>query len=376
MATASFQCPSCGSNLRYQASSGKMHCEYCKSTFDPAEIAGEVLTTEEEAKDFAADDSEKSDDYQLKDSLESEEEKQAKAEANREYAATTHGYHCDNCGAEVVTESQTSSAFCYYCHSPVVFSDKVQGNYRPDKIIPFEIGKEDAQKRFLKWTENYGFLPRDFSSPSHLEKMTGIYLPFWLAKASADIDIVGFGETSTSQIIGDNKRVTVQRHQFSKKGKVEIDDIKTLAIDRLDSELIYSVESSSKDLRVDFNPAYLAGYFSERFTIPRKDVEASTKQRITSAVESMIARSIGMYSKIQFLENRRDAQIDAWEYVLLPFWILTYNFQGKIYIYALNGQSGEFFGELPIDKKPFINRLLLIAAGLLGLGILGGAFLW
>ena len=38
--------------------------------------------------------------------------------------------------------------------------------------------------------------------------------------------------------------------------------------------------------------------------------------------------------------------------MLLPVWVLTYKSRaGKIFYYAMNGQTGQIFGELPLDGK-------------------------
>ena len=38
-------------------------------------------------------------------------------------------------------------------------------------------------------------------------------------------------------------------------------------------------------------------------------------------------------------------------YALYPTWILTTRWQGKPYIFAMNGQTGKFVGDLPVDKS-------------------------
>ena len=42
-----------------------------------------------------------------------------------------------------------------------------------------------------------------------------------------------------------------------------------------------------------------------------------------------------------------------WEYSLMPIWILTYRHEGrkktKTYTYAMNGNTGKIYGELPVS---------------------------
>ena len=38
------------------------------------------------------------------------------------------------------------------------------------------------------------------------------------------------------------------------------------------------------------------------------------------------------------------------KYALLPVWLLTTKWQGKNYLFAMNGQTGKMVGDLPADK--------------------------
>ena len=35
----------------------------------------------------------------------------------------------------------------------------------------------------------------------------------------------------------------------------------------------------------------------------------------------------------------------------MPVWILNYNYKGKMYTFAMNGQTGKLVGDLPMDKS-------------------------
>ena len=37
-------------------------------------------------------------------------------------------------------------------------------------------------------------------------------------------------------------------------------------------------------------------------------------------------------------------------YALLPVWVVNTVYQGKNYMFAMNGQTGKFVGELPVSK--------------------------
>ena len=47
------------------------------------------------------------------------------------------------------------------------------------------------------------------------------------------------------------------------------------------------------------------------------------------------------------------------DYAMLPIWILSVEYKGEIYTYAINGQTGKSTGKLPMDKT----KLILAGAG-------------
>lgn len=350
-----YQCPNCGSTLSFDADSAKVSCDYCHSAFQPEEIIS----------------------YHNEQSAHTHQHRHADAvPAVSEATANTHGYHCDNCGAEVVTDESTSSSFCYYCHSPVIFSERVSGDFSPDYIVPFNIGKEQAKQKFLKWASQFKLLPRNFTSPEHLEKITGIYVPYWMAQASAKVDIAGTGETSSVRSTSSKRYTTINTYAFERQGTIDIKDVKTLASDKVDRQLIYTVESDTEGKLKPFSTAYLSGFFSQRYNIDKQAVMPETNSRIHGYIDQLVLEQTRGYSNVRYKRNERNINIDQWHYLLMPVWILTYQYQRKTYVYALNGETGEFFGELPMDKYRFIKRLALGFVGTAATLLLGGQFLW
>lgn len=126
MPLQNYKCPSCGASIHYDPSLDKGKCDYCGSEFTLDELeAHRKGHGEDETKEGEVQEEE------LQEEKLQEEELQ--------------GYTCDNCGAEVVTDTTTSSTFCYYCHSPVIVKPQVTGEFKPDYILPFAIDKKKAQ---------------------------------------------------------------------------------------------------------------------------------------------------------------------------------------------------------------------------------------
>ena len=151
METISYKCPNCGGDLRFHPEKQDYLCEFCDSRFSQKEL--EAMTPQDGDEDADC-------------------------------------YICPSCGAEIVTEPTTTATFCYYCHNPVVVSQRLKGTYHPDRIIPFAIDRKKALEIFGQWIGTKKYVPRDFYSSDQVEKLTGVYFPYWLygcqVKASVD----------------------------------------------------------------------------------------------------------------------------------------------------------------------------------------------
>ena len=44
----------------------------------------------------------------------------------------------------------------------------------------------------------------------------------------------------------------------------------------------------------------------------------------------------------------------SYDYILLPVWMVNTKYEDKYYLFAMNGQTGEFVGNMPINIKKAI----------------------
>ena len=79
----------------------------------------------------------------------------------------------------------------------------------------------------------------------------------------------------------------------------------------------------------------------------------------TSAMESLRATT-GRYDRVQCKQEHFDWKHAKITYALYPVWLLTTSWGGKNYLFAMNGQTGKFIGDLPLDKKAFARHRLIV----------------
>ncbi|MDX9872137.1 MAG: hypothetical protein RBT41_06935 [Clostridia bacterium] len=342
MPVASYKCPNCGGPLQFKPELQKSRCDYCLSTFT---------------------------DQELDEINQAMEEKAARESRLR-------GYICDSCGAEVVTEETTAAAFCYYCHSPVLLTGRLTGQFRPDKIIPFTYDRDKAVKSFLAWSKSRRYVPREFYSDSQLEKITGIYIPYWRADLKTELNYAGKGVNRRIWRVGDREYTETKEYTIQRRGSIGIDHLQEVATTKIDKGLLDSVAAYDEEKEVDFSLSYLSGFFAEKYNLEKDAVEPRIEERARKYASLLVKETIEGYQSVSLDKTELDISVREWKYTLLPVWILTYKYRNKTYIYAVNGQNGKSYGELPVDSKKLGLTSGLISALLFAVALLGGSFLW
>ncbi|PIE98019.1 MAG: hypothetical protein CR988_05190 [Treponema sp.] len=348
MSVENYKCPGCGAPVVFKPELGGFKCNYCYSTFTEEEITKhfkELSDSESEAEEVVAGEGE------------------------------IKQYSCSNCGAQVVAGDTSTTAFCYYCHSPVVITARLKGKFKPDRIIPFKINKEEAVQTFLKWAKGKKFVPRDFTSTMQQEKISGIYLPYWTGDVVADIDYHAIGNSVSVSRSGSTEYTTTKKFQIDRTGKAEINNIQEIAFSKIDRNLLNGITPFEEEEEKEFSAGYMAGFFSEQYDIDEEHINPEIMTRAKQNTLSMIQNSIECGS-LEDVEDNTNYELRDMRYTLLPSWILTYLYKGKTYVFAINGQTGKANGELPLSKPKLWFSALRIAAIIATALLLGGRFIW
>jgi len=119
---------------------------------------------------------------------------------------------------------------------------------------------------------------------------------------------------------------------------------------------------------VDFQTAYLAGYLADKYDADSDSCQTRANDRIKNSIMGALSDTVvGYHSCVPVSSSVRlsDGRV---RYGLLPVWMLNTQYKGKNYTFAMNGQTGRFVGDLPVDWKAFFGWWggLTAAIGLLG----------
>ena len=330
MSTATYTCPCCGAPLSFSGESGKLECASCGNSYELDAI--QALTSAESV-----------------DRLEFENQAES---FDASEAAQMQAYICKGCGAELLTEDTTTATECPYCGSPTILPERIEGGVKPEKVIPFKVTKEEAQKQFEEYFKGKRLLPNVFlQSRNRIAEMRKLYVPYWLFDCDAQADIVYDAEKRNTERRGDWEITRTRYYLVRRSGRMGFDSIPVDGSEKLDDKITESLEPYDLSAAVPFQPAVLAGALADQADVEAKDCEKRAVERVETSVSQAMRDTVNGYSSVSersrsiYSENGRATP------VLMPVWLITTQKEGKTYTFAINGQSGKLTCDVPADTK-------------------------
>lgn len=351
MSTIAYKCPCCGAPLAYDGESGKVKCAACGNEYDVDAIEAMSGGNDESSIIFST----------TSDSFSSSETGQM------------HAYVCPNCGAELMTDGTTTATECAYCGSPTVLPDNISGGVRPEKVLPFKITKEQAQKQFEDYFKGKRLMPNIFlNTRNRIAEMRKLYVPYWLFDCDASADIVFDAEKSDTSREGDYEVTRTRHYMVRRAGSLGFDSIPVDASSKLDNMICESLEPYDMSKAVEFSPAVLAGAMADRADTDVKKCEARAVERVKTSTEQAMRDTVNGYDSVTVRSRNIRSTDGKATPVLLPVWLITTEKQvdGKkqVYTFAINGQTGELTCDVPADMGKSFGWFMGIFAGVCAVG--------
>ena len=347
-----YKCPSCGGYLEFNPATQRFACPYCGQSYE---------------------------EKQLKKPEESVASSQSQPEAQEATSAQPAGvrsYHCQNCGAEIVVGDTTAATRCYYCHNPVVLTDRLANDFKPDGVIPFQSDKKTAEEQFKKFVQKKKYIDHNFFSTAQLEDFSGVYYPYWYGDVEGEANFEGEG-TRTTMASGPRETIaTTNIFRVSRTGRLTFRNMVRKGLTSVDRQLSDGIHPYRMDEMKDFSGAYLSGFMAERRDVEKSAAQADMEQEASGYVNALMRDGMNYDSLTGNTSFKADkANMRS---VLLPAWVLTYRGgkKGEQYFYMMNGQTGAVCGKLPINWKKLLGTAAIIGGAIFALLCAGGALIW
>lgn len=306
-----YKCPNCGSDMVFDADTGKLSCPGCRTR----------LNIEEYKDDHLSD--------AARDAVE---------------------YHCNNCGAVLVTTPETAATQCSFCGAGVVIADRLSGELSPRLVIPFKISKEQAIKAFKKWCRNGLLTPRGFMTADRIKSITGIYVPFWLYDLNSRIHVSAVCTQVRTYTRGDYRYTETRFFDASREINLNYVKVPADASVKMNDEFMDRLEPYHYGELKEFKTPYLAGYLAEKVQFTDDQLLPRVKDKISDYIESYIRNTYTGYTSVKYKEKKIDTTKVQSYYVLFPVWMVVYDYNKSEHTFAMNGQTGKVVGKPPISK--------------------------
>ncbi|MHC5248834.1 TFIIB-type zinc ribbon-containing protein [Enterococcus sp. LJL90] len=372
MDVLTYKCPNCGGPLTFNPEDQKFHCDYCLSIFTEEQVS--AVASQQAAAQMGSDTA-----TQTIDATDSEPTAATLTETEPVEEAQLDLFLCPSCGAEIVTDTTTAATYCYYCHNPVVLSERLSGKFLPDKVLPFAVEKEEAVEKFIAWTKKKWFVPKNFFNKAQIEKLTGVYFPYWVIDANLKGSLSATGTAIRVWRVGDIEYTETKIYQVQRKGKLAFFDLVKNALSKnTQQKMVHMVQPFPLEKAVKFKSQYLSGFQAEKRDIEMQALQEEVRGNLKDYSEDLLRDTVAGYATVTNVNTNIAIENENNRYLLLPVWLVTYRSNGdgkKVYFYAMNGQTGKVSGILPISSGRLALASLGIFAVVLLIALIGGYFI-
>ncbi len=344
-----FPCKRCGAKLSFDPTSRALKCPYC-GYVEP--IAPQTQAIEE--RDF-----------------ETYLEKQATNETTLDGRSTE--VRCGGCGAVVLLEDKVVTDHCPFCAAPLHNAPHTaEAMIAPESLLPFAVSQRKGVEAFNRWIAGLWFAPNSLKQFANLGQLSGVYVPFWTFDSMTYTHYTGqrgddYTETQTytetnSQGIAETKTRQVTRTEWSSaSGEVDhfFDDVLVCASHSLPSDMVATLEPWDLNSLTPFQPEFLSGFKTERYTVGLGDGFALAQQAVDVEIRKLCCRDIGGDHQQLATVNTQHVGV-TFKHVLLPIWLAIYRYHDQTYRILVNARTGEISGSRP-DSWAKITTVALAA---------------
>lgn len=348
-----YSCPACGAQAEWNPSKQKLVCGFC-GTESPYQIdrdTGQVAEI-----DLAAT---------LRDL----------PEEDRGWQTERRSVQCQSCKAVMVYDPQRVGQNCEFCGSPALVSyDEIKAPIRPHGVLPFKIDRGRVRDDIRGWWRSKWLAPNKLSKTAMVDRVHSLYIPYWTFDARVhcpwQAEAGHYYYVSVAGRDSKGRSVTRQERRVrwsAASGVVDhaFDDEPVPGTQGLPLELLRKVEPFPTGESVKYDTAFLAGHVVEHYKVVLLEAAQQSQAQMHAKLEALCAAQVpGDTHRNLRIVPTYSAQ--TFKHVLVPIWLLTYNYGRTAYQVLVNGYTGKIAGKHPYSVWKIV---LLILVALIALGV-------
>jgi hypothetical protein len=357
IAQKKFSCPACGAEARWDPAKKLLVCPFCGTT-SPAQaeltVTGEEVIVE----------------HDLATAL------RGIPDTQRGWQAQKISVKCQSCQAISVFDPERVGQRCDFCGSTALVPyTEIKEAFSPESLLPMKLSENQVRDTIRQWYGSRWFAPNKLKGAALTDIVKGLYIPYWTFDAqvhanwTAESGYYYYVTESYTDANGRTQTRQVQKIRWEPSAGVLdhlFGDELVPASRGVHEERLRKIEPFPTKELVAYNAGFLAGWVVERYQI---DLIAAAKE----ARDEMDAEMRRLCSTEVPGDTQRNLEVDAdysgqtFKHILVPIWLLTYNYGARNFQVVINGYTGTISGAYP---KSWVKITLAVLAGLAIAGII------
>ncbi|MEO0446055.1 MAG: zinc ribbon domain-containing protein [Verrucomicrobiota bacterium] len=349
-----YHCAACGAQAEWNARKQALICGYC-GTESPAELTSSGLIQEHDLALALRD---------MPDSW-------------RGWETPKHTVRCRSCEAITVFDAQKVGKSCDFCGSPELLDyEEIEAPVRPESLLPFTIGRERVYEIIKTWLDSHWLAPSNLRAKGLVDTTHGVYLPYWTFDSEVDCRWTAesgdyyYVTRSVRDSQGNTRQVRERRVRwYPSSGRLQhaFDDHLIPASRGVEAPHLRKVEPFPTEDLVPYDTGYVTGWDIEHYQVILLEAAEQAHTEKTNVLTDLASRRVPGDTHRNLRVHPKFSR-ETFKHILVPVWILTYQYGSQSFQVVVNAVTGNIAGSHPYCRKKI--ALLILAGVIIGMIIL------
>jgi hypothetical protein len=347
-----FSCPSCGGETRWDPAKKALVCAFCGTT-SPGQAqltaTGDQVVVE----------------HDLLQAL------RAIPDDQRGWQARKTCVKCQSCQAISVFDPERISQRCDFCgSSALVPYEELKEAFRPESLLPMKVSETQVRDAIRRWYGNRWFAPNRLKRAALTDTVKGLYIPYWTFDAQVHADWTAesgyyyYEEETYRDSEGQTKTRRVQKVRWEpSNGQLDhfFDDELVPASRGVQPDLLRQIEPFPTKELTPYQAGYLSGWVVERYQIDLGTAAHTAREEMDTSLRGLCASQVPGDTQ-RNLQVQADYSGQTFKHILVPIWLLTYNYGARNFQVLINGYTASIAGRYPKSWVKITLAVLVILA--------------
>lgn len=278
---------------------------------------------------------------------------------------------CQSCRAVMVFDADRVGQNCEFCGSPALVAyDEIQAPIRPQSLLPFKVDPGRVRDDIRRWWRSKWLAPGKLATSALVDTVKSVYIPYWTFDAKVhcpwDAEAGHYYYVSVEGRDQQGRRVVRQERRVrweAASGVIDhvFDDEPIPATRGIPVDLLRQVEPFPTADLVPYDTAFLSGHVVEHYQVVLTEAAGQSQAQMHARLEQLCAAEIpgDTYRNLTIYPEYSS---QTFKHLLVPVWLLSYNFGRKAFQVIVNGYTGRIAGRYPYSFWKILMLVLVILA--------------